>query len=86
MGPKLPPLPEHMRLMEDRVKEQAAKMEKLRLAGRDTSAAFVRLSWLQHAMEEMSVQLGCISPTALEAKRENIAAALRTLSKDGKSS
>lgn len=84
MVSKLPPGLEHIRVIEDRIKEQTATIERLRLSGRETSAAFVRLSLLQHALEEMKIQLGRISPTALDAKQENIVAAVKVLSKGGK--
>jgi len=85
MTSKFTPALAHIRLMEDRIRQQAATIEQLRLSGRETSAAFLRLSLLQHALEEMRIQLGSISPTELDAKRANIAAALKTLSK-GKTS
>ena len=81
MTSKLTPTLEHIRLLEDRIKQQAAMIEQLRLSGREASAAFVHLSLLQHALEEMRVQLGTLSPTELDAKRANIAAALKILSK-----
>lgn len=60
---------EHIRQMEERIKEQVNRIETLRLSGADTSQATQRLNLLQHALEEMRAQLGSLSPTPLDDRR-----------------
>jgi hypothetical protein len=61
---------EHLRLMEQRIREQTNQIEKLRLEGNDLTQAKQRLSLLQHALEEMRTQLRSLSPTPLDDKRQ----------------
>lgn len=65
---------EHIQLMESRIEQQAALIERARLLGLDTSNAKRRLKLLCRALDEMRVQLGPLCPTELDAKRPNWAA------------
>ena len=65
---------EHIQLMESRIEQQAALIERARLLGLDTSDAKRRLKLLCRALDEMRVQLGPLCPTELDAKRPNWAA------------
>jgi hypothetical protein len=65
---------EHIQLMESRIQQQAALIERARLLGQDTSDAERRLTLLCRALDEMRVQLGPLCPTELDAKRPNWAA------------
>jgi hypothetical protein len=60
---------EHLRLMEQRIREQLIQIEKLTQEGSDSAEAKQRLNLLQHALEEMRAQLGPLSPTPLDGKR-----------------
>jgi hypothetical protein len=86
MAPKLPPGLEHIRVMEARVEQQTAMIDELRRSGQDTSTALNRLNLLQRALAEIRIHLGSLSLTEMDAKRSAIAAALRVLTKSGKSS
>lgn len=57
----------HLQMMERRIEQQIEKIEHLKQSGEDTSEAVRRLSLLQHALNEMRIQLGQLSPT----KRDN---------------
>ena len=52
-----------------RIDKQAKEIEQLREAGQDTTAAVRKLSLMKHAMGEMRLQLGQLSPTAGDRKR-----------------
>jgi hypothetical protein len=65
---------EHIRHMESRIEQQAASIEHAKLLGQDISGAARRLKLLRHALDEMRIQLGQLSPTELDAKRPNEAA------------
>ena len=65
---------EHIQLMESRIEQQAALIERAGLLGQDTSDAKRRLKLLCRALDEMRVQLGPLCPTDLDAKRPNWAA------------
>lgn len=84
MALRLPPTLEHIRLMESRVEQQIALIEQLSQSGQDTLEALSRLNLLQRALHEMRIQLGHLSPTEKDSKRD-IAAALRMLSERRKS-
>jgi hypothetical protein len=60
---------EHIRLMEQRIREQINQVEELRQAGGDLTEAKKRLNLLRRALEEMRAQLGPLSPTPLDDKR-----------------
>lgn len=75
---------EHIRVMETRIAEQSAEVERLKLFGQDTSEAVNRLRLLRHALDEMRIQLGHLSLSALDAKRSEVAIALRMLSQEDK--
>ena len=60
---------EHIRLMEQRIREQINQVEKLRQAGSDLTEAKKRLNLLQRALGEMRAQLSPLSPTPLDDKR-----------------
>jgi type I restriction-modification system DNA methylase subunit len=75
---------EHIRVMETRITEQSAEIERLRLHGQDTSEAVSRLSLLHHALHEMRIQLGHLSLNNMDAKRTDVAVALRMLSQEEK--
>jgi len=55
---------EHMRVMEDRVRQQEVAIRFLKNAGRDTTDADARLKLLRFALEEMRIQLAQLAPTA----------------------
>jgi hypothetical protein len=65
---------EHIQLMESRIAQQAALIERAKLLGEDTSDAKCRLKLLCRALDEMRVQLGPLCPTERDAKRPNWAA------------
>ena len=75
---------EHIRVMETRIAEQSAEVERLKLFGQDTSGAVSRLKLLRHALDEMRIQLGHLSLSEMDARRSDIAVALRLLSRDDK--
>ncbi len=75
---------EHIRVMEARIAEQAAEIERLRLFGQDTSEAVRRLKLLRHALDEMRIQLGHLSLSEMDARRSDVAVALRLLSHEDK--
>jgi uncharacterized membrane protein YccC len=52
----------HIRRMELRIEQQTHSIERLRQSGEDTSAAVQRLKLLRHALDEMRIQLGQLSP------------------------
>ena len=62
---------EHIRLMESRIEQQIAAIERAKLAGEDTSDARHRLNLLCRALAEMRIQLDSLSPTEMDAKRPN---------------
>lgn len=68
----------HVRTMAARVEQQIALLERLQQSGQDTSDAERRLELLRHALEEMRIQLGQLSPTERDAKRAGIGAARET--------
>jgi hypothetical protein len=59
----------HLRMMESRIEQQVALIERLKQSGQDTTEAVRRLSLLQHAMGEMRIQLGQLSPAAPGSKK-----------------
>jgi hypothetical protein len=77
MATDLNPAFEHIRTMESRIEQQTALIERLQQSGQDTSDAERRLGLLRHALEEMRIQLGQLSPTELDAKRADIGTALK---------
>ena len=56
-------------MMELRIEQQVETIERLKQSGEDTSEAVRRLSLLQHALNEMRIQLGQLSPTERDNKR-----------------
>ena len=75
---------EHIRVMETRIAEQSAEVERLKLFGQDTSQAVNRLKLLRHALGEMRIQLGHLTLSEMDARRSDVAVALRLLSRDDK--
>jgi len=75
---------DHIRVMETRIAEQAAEIERLRLFGQDISEAMRRLKLLHHALDEMRIQLGRLSLSEMDARRSDVAIALRMLSRQPK--
>jgi hypothetical protein len=69
MSPDANPALVHIRRMELRIEQQALSIERLQQFGEDTSAASQRLKLLRHALDEMRIQLGQLSPTNLDEKR-----------------
>ena len=65
----------HVRTMEARIEQQIVSIERLQQLGQDTSDAERRLELLRHALEEMRIQLGQLSPTERDARRASIGAA-----------
>ena len=63
------PAGNHLRMMELRIEQQVEAIERLKQSGQDTSEAERRLALLQHALGEMRVQLGQLSPTERDSKR-----------------
>ena len=59
----------HIRMMELRIAEQTQLIERLRQSGQDTAEAVRRLALLQHAITEMRIQLGQLSPTPRDRKK-----------------
>ena len=59
----------HLRMMELRIEQQVEAIERLKQSGQDISEAERRLSLLQHALGEMRIQLGQLSPTERDHKR-----------------
>ena len=57
--------------MAARIDKQAKEIEQLRVAGEDTKAAVRKLALMKHAMDEMRLQLGQLSPTTSDRKRPN---------------
>ena len=57
--------------MAARIDKQAKEIEQLRVTGQDTRAAVQKLSLMKHAMDEMRLQLGQLSPTTGDRKRPN---------------
>ena len=64
----------HIRRMELRIEQQTHSIERLRQFGEDTSAALQRLRLLRHALDEMRIQLGQLSPTSLDERRPMVIA------------
>ena len=63
---------EHIRLMESRIEQQTAAIERLKRSAQDTSEAVRRLKLLERALEEIRIQLGQLSPTALDGRRSRL--------------
>ena len=63
------PAGNHLRMMELRIEQQVEAIERLKQSGQDISEAERRLALLQHALGEMRVQLGQLSPTERDSKR-----------------
>ena len=60
---------EHIRVMEQRIREQIERVEQLERSGKDPAAEKGRLELLQRALDEMRFQLGQLSPTGMDEKR-----------------
>ena len=69
MTSDLKPAFEHVRLMEVRIANQTAAIERLRQSGQDFSEAARRLALLERVLEEMRIQLGQLSPSEMDRKR-----------------
>ena len=63
------PADSHLRTMELRIQQQIELIERLKQFGQDTTDAVRRLSLLQHAINEMRIQLGQLSPTERDGKK-----------------
>jgi hypothetical protein len=63
------PAGSHLRTMELRIEQQIELIERLKQSGQDTSEAIRRLSLLQHAINEMRIQLGQLSPNERDGKK-----------------
>ena len=63
MAPDTNPALAHIRIMESRIEQQVAAIERLKQSGQDTAPAVHRLELLRRALEEMRIQLGQLSPT-----------------------
>jgi hypothetical protein len=55
--------------MERRIAEQIEQIKRLEQSGKDTAQAKNRLTLLRHALDEMRIQVGQLSPTAMDQKR-----------------
>ena len=62
MVPDTNPALAHIRIMESRIEQQVAAIERLKQSGQDTAPAVHRLELLRRALEEMRIQLGQLSP------------------------
>lgn len=60
---------EHIRVMERRIEEQTERIKRLEQSGKDTAQAQSRLVLLRHALDEMRIQVGQLSLTAMDRKR-----------------
>lgn len=69
MASKETPASSHLRMMELRIEQQIETIERLKQAGQDTADADRRLALLQHALNEMRIQLGQLSPNERDGKR-----------------
>jgi hypothetical protein len=56
-------------MMELRIEQQVEALERLKQSGQDASDAVRRLALLQHALNEMRIQLGQLSPTERDGRR-----------------
>ena len=56
-------------MMELRIEQQIKTIERLKQSGQDIAEATKRLALLQHALAEMRIQLGQLSPTEQDDKR-----------------
>ena len=56
-------------MMERRIEQQHEAIEQLKRSGEDTRDAERRLALLQHALGEMRLQLGQLSPTGRDDRR-----------------
>lgn len=63
------PAGNHLRMMELRIEQQVEAIDRLKQSGQDTTEAVRRLALLQHALNEMRIQLGQLSPTEQDSKR-----------------
>jgi len=61
---------EHIQRMEQRVRQQIEKVEQCERLGRDPAAEKSRLRLLLHALDEMRIQIGQLSPTMMDEKRD----------------
>jgi hypothetical protein len=77
---------QHVHVMETRIEKQRALIQQLEAEGADPAEQIRRLDLLVRTLEEMRIQLGCLSPTELDEKRSDMAIALRMLSEDGRAS
>ena len=59
----------HIRMMELRIEQQTELIERLKQSGEDTAEAVRRLALLEHAITEMRIQLGQLSPTARDNRK-----------------
>ena len=59
----------HLQMMERRIEQQIEKIERLKQSGEDATEAVRRLSLLHHALNEMRIQLGQLSPTERDSKK-----------------
>jgi hypothetical protein len=55
--------------MAARIDKQAKEIQQLQVAGQDTTAALQKLLLMKHALDEMRLQLGPLSPTTGDRKR-----------------
>jgi hypothetical protein len=69
MSPKPTAAADHIGMMERRIEQQREALERLKQSGEDTRDAERRLALLQHALGEMRLQLGQLSPTSRDGKR-----------------
>ncbi|WP_119303685.1 hypothetical protein [Dongia deserti] len=63
---------EHIRLMQQRITEQIEKIEQLERSGKDAMEGRHRLQLLERALEEMRIQIGHLSPTRMDEKRDRM--------------
>jgi hypothetical protein len=70
--------------MESRIETQTAEVERLKGLGLDVTDGERRLALLRRALQEVRIQLGHLSPTDLDARRD-IDAAMKVLSRPRKS-
>ena len=70
MAPKVSPDHQHILHMEARIQQQKELIADLHAQGKDASAAITRLSLLTRALTELQLQLGVLTPSNHDIKRQ----------------
>lgn len=75
---------EYISVMESRIVQPIAEIERLERSGQDISNAVHQLTLLRHTLNKMRRQFAQLPVDELDAKRSDIAAALKFLSQKTK--